>query len=549
MGKTVEVTSHDDGEDWGLGTEAENRSKRQKRQGQGSKRKTEAETLGSSTRGDRNIAWIETYCVIPEGKLVGQPVKLTRQQKRWIKNIYDTPTRTYILSMARKNAKTALSAFLLLLHLCGPEARANSQLYSAAQSRDQAAILFELAAKVVRQSPALHAVVAIRDTAKQLFCPDLGTLYKALSAEATTAYGLSPVFVVHDELGQVKGPRSELYEALETAQQAHSDPLSIIISTQAPTDADLLSVLIDDALTDADPKVKVELHTAPLELDPFSEETIRLANPHYDDFINKTEVLRQAGEAKRMPSRENSYRNLILNQRVDASTPFVSRQIWLENGKKQLSELDGADVFCGLDLSAVSDLTALVLMTWKDGAWDVFSKFWLPSEGLIEKSKSDRVPYDIWADEGLLYTTPGKSIEYEFIAEYLRGIFDRCNVKAIGFDRWNFRHLKPWLEKAGFAEWELEKFVEFGQGFVSMSPALREMESLLLSNKLRHGNNPVLTMCAANATVISDAAENRKFVKAKSSGRIDGMVALAMAVGVAPTNIEPATSIYETGVI
>src|SRR5574337_957904 len=100
------------------------------------------------SRGQRNAAWIEGHCRIPDGKLVGRPVKLTGAQKEWIRQIYDTPTRTFILSMARKNAKTATSAFLLLLHLCGPEATPNSQLYSAAQSRDQAAILFALAAKV-----------------------------------------------------------------------------------------------------------------------------------------------------------------------------------------------------------------------------------------------------------------------------------------------------------------------------------------------------------------------------------------------------------------
>ena len=200
------------------------------------------------TRGERNIAWIEEYCRLPEGRHVGQIVRLTRHQKEWIKLIYDSPTRLFILSMARKNAKTALSAFLLLLHLCGFEARPNSQLYSAAQSREQAAILFELAAKMVRMNRDLSAVVTIRDTAKQLLCPQLGTVYRALSAEASTAYGLSPVFVVHDELGQVRGPRSELYEALETASAAQHSPLSIVISTQAPTEADLLSTLIDDAL-------------------------------------------------------------------------------------------------------------------------------------------------------------------------------------------------------------------------------------------------------------------------------------------------------------
>jgi phage terminase large subunit-like protein len=485
-------------------------------------------------RGQRNIDWIQTHCRVPEGKLVGKPVKLAKFQQDLIRKVYDTPTRRAIISFGRKNAKTTLSAFLLLLHLVGPEARPNSQLFSAAQSRDQAAILFALAAKTVRLSPELSQYVVIRDTAKQLFCPDLGTLYRALSAEASTAYGLSPVFTVHDELGQVKGPRSELYEALETASAAQDEPLSIVISTQAPTDADLLSVLIDDALTGADPKVKCFLYTAPIEGDPFTEESIRAANPAFDYFMNKTEVLDQAETARRMPSREAQYRNLILNQRVEARNPFVTRAIWEENGAIP-ADFDGKTVFGGLDLSSVSDLTALVLVS-EDG--DVHPTFWLPEDGLAEKARSDRVPYDVWASQGYLETTPGRAIEYEFIADYLRRVFDTHDVRAIAFDRYNMRFLRPWLERVGFSEDELAKFVEFGQGFISMSPALRELESRLLSKKLKHGKHPVLTMCAANATTLSDPAGNRKFVKSKQSGRIDGMVALAMAIGVMPNSYE-----------
>lgn len=492
--------------------------------------KSPGKSKAAPTRGDRNCNWIETHCCIPEGKQVGQPVVLTGEQRRWIKRIYDTPTRMFILSMARKNAKTALSAFLLLLHLCGPEAKANGQLYSAAQSREQAAVLFALAAKCVRMSPDLSAVVVIRDTAKQLFCPELGTLYRALSAEASTAYGLSPVFIVHDELGQVKGPRSELYEALETASAAHEQPLSIIISTQAPTDADLLSLLIDDAKTGADPRLKVELYTAPLKLDPFSDEAIRAANPHFDAFMNQAEVRRQAEDAKRLPSREPAYRNLILNQRVEARSPFVSQSVWAENAAAP-DDIEGKDVFCGLDLSSVNDLTAFVAVS-EDG--DVVPTFWLPGEGLPEKSRTDHVPYDLWAEDGYLETTPGRAIEYEFVAAWLREFFDRNNVVRLGFDRFAMKFLRPWLVKAGFTDDELERFVDFGQGFVSMSPAIRELESRLLSGKLRHGAHPVLTMCSHNAVTVKDPAGNRKFTKQKTTGRIDGMVALAMAIGVMP---------------
>lgn len=491
-----------------------------------------AKRTGKLKRSERNAQWIEQHCRIPEGKFVGKSLKLTKHQRRWLARIYDSPTRMLILAMGRKNAKTTFAAFLLLLHLCGPEHRKNSQLYSAAQSRDQASILFALAAKIVRMSPDLNAYVTIRDTAKQLYCEELGTLYRALSAEASTAYGLSPVFTVHDELGQVKGPRSELYEAMETASAAQEQPLSVIISTQAPTDADLLSLLIDDGLTGADPRIKVEIYSAPVDIDPFSIKAIRAANPHYDDFMNKEEVFRQANDAKRMPSREASYRNLILNQRVEARNPFISRQVWKENGASPKELEDGDDVFAGLDLSSVSDLTALVLLHDRDDAWDVHPTFWLPEDGLPEKSKNDRVPYDLWAKDGLLQTTPGASIEYEYIAAYLRDVFDRYNVRALAFDRYNMKFLKPWLERAGFTEEELKRFIEFGQGFVSMSPAIREFESLLLSRKLRHGNHPVLTMCVNNATIVTDPAENRKFIKGKATGRIDGAVATAMAVGV-----------------
>lgn len=504
------------------------------------------------TRGERNIAWIEQHLNIPEGKFVGKPVRLSDKQKHWIRRIYDSPTRTFILSMGRKNAKTTFVAFLLLLHLVGPEAKQNSQLVSAAQSKDQAALLYELAAKMVRMSPDLSAYVRLRDTVKEMICPELGTFYKALSADVATSFGKSPAFTVHDELGQVKGPRSPLFEALETASAAQESPLSLIISTQAPTDADLLSVLIDDALTGADPTIKVELYTAPLtdaagaEVDPFDEDTIRLANPHYDIFMNKEEVKKQARDAKRMPSSEAGYRNLILNQRVEARSPFMARSVWLENAGEPIDDFEGLEVYAGLDLSEVADLTALVLIARHGGKWNVKTTFWLPESGLAEKSRKDRVPYDLWAQQGWLKTTPGAAIEYEYVAEHLRGLFDRLNIVKLAFDRYNMRHLKPWLQKAGFTDEELEpKFEEFGQGYVSMSPALRSLEELALNRGLAHGSHPVLNMCAANAVVIKDPAGNRKLDKSKSTGRIDGMVALAMAVGVAGTATNDGPSVYE----
>lgn len=491
---------------------------------------------GGQTRADRAISWIERHCIVPDGEFVGQPVKLREWQRAELRKIYDNPhgTRRAILSFGRKNGKTSLTACLLLLHLVGPEAQRNGQLYSAAQSRDQASILFALAAKMVRMSRELSAVVGVRDTAKQLYCPELGTTYRALSADASTAYGLSPVFIVHDELGQVRGPRSELYSALETATGAQKAPLSIIISTQAPTDADLLSVLIDDALLGADKRTVVSLYAAPEDIDPFSDEAIKLANPAYGDFQNPEQVRDRAEAARRMPSDENSYRNLYLNQRVEAHSPFISRTSWEACQGEVEPDWAGRPVYGGLDLSSTNDLTALILTTKIDGVTHVRPIFWLPSEGLVEKSRGDRVPYDLWASQEFLQTTPGKSIEYEWVAHELRGIFDDYAVEGIAFDRWGFKYLKPWLEKAGFSEAELAKFVEFGQGYQSMSPALRDLEVLILEQRLRHDGHPVLTMCMANAVVQADPAGNRKLNKVKSTGRIDGAIALTMAIGSAP---------------
>lgn len=490
------------------------------------------------TRGQRNCQWIEDYCRIPEGKFVGQPVRLREWQRRDICRIYDNPsgTRRAILSFGRKNAKTTLAALLLLLHLVGPEARPNSQLNSAAQSKDQAAVLFALAAKVVRLGD-LREFVVIRENVKHLYCPALGTIYKALSKEASTAYGLSPVFVVHDELGQVRGPRDELFEALETAAGAHEEPLSVIISTQAPTDGALLSILIDDAKTGADPKVVLSLYSAPDDLDPFSDEAIRAANPAYGDFLNAEEVRNQAENARRMPSRESIYRNLVLNQRVHQHASFVSRSVWALNGEApNPAALSLGRVYVGLDLSARNDLTAGVAIvqavepgTDRPPEWHVFAKFFAPSHGLIERAQRDRAPYDVWAAEGHLVLTPGASVGYDAVADWLCSLCDDFDVAAIAYDRWRIDVLKAELARRGR---ELP-LVPFGQGYKDMSPAIDSLEADLISGTMRHGNHPVLTWNTANATTLRDPAGNRKLDKTTETGRIDGTVALAMAKGIA----------------
>ncbi len=491
------------------------------------------------------IDWIEQKCRVPEGRFVGQAFKLDQWQKDEICRIYDNPfgTRRAILSYGRKNGKTAFAAVLLLVHLVGPCAISNSNAYSAAQSRDQAALIFALAAKIVRMSPSLRDVVTIKDSTKELICHALGTKYRALSAEATTAYGLSPIFLVHDELGQVRGPRSPLYDALETATGAQENPLSIIISTQAPTDSDLLSVLIDDAKRGDDPRVIVRLYTAPPTDDPFDIETIRKANPALGSFLNEKEVMSMAADAKRMPSRESEFRNLILNQRIEACQQFVTAAQWKACDAPVADIRQCAEVYGGLDLSEANDLTALVLIGKINDVWQVHPYFWLPSDSIFERSRTDHVQYDIWVEQGLIETVPGAAITYDIVAARICEILaEHRGLKKIAFDRWNFTQFKSWLTHHKWNEDSIkEKWVEFGQGTQSMSPALRELESRILRRELAHGDNPVLAMCASNAVIegnkdgqLKKDSAARKLSKKRSTGRIDGMIALAMAMGIAP---------------
>jgi len=336
-----------------------------------------------------------------------------------------------------------------------------------------------------------------------------------------------------------------MYEALETATGAQEKPLSIIISTQAASDADLLSILIDDALTGEDPRVICRLYTAPITDDPFSEETIAKSNPALDTFMNKVEVMSMADDARRMPSREAEYRNLVLNQRVEALAQFVAPTVWAKCSAPVGDLTKCKEVYGGLDLSESNDLTALVLKGKIEDVWHVRPWFWLPSDNLADRARTDHVPYDQWHDEGLIETVEGNSIGYDKVAPRILEILaQHKGLRKVGFDRWNFKHFKPWLTAGGISERKIEEtWVEFGQGTASMSPALRELESRILNREIAHGGNAVLNMCAANAVVVEGKdgvrdigkdSSNRRLSKKRSTGRIDGMVALAMAIGVAP---------------
>jgi phage terminase large subunit-like protein len=483
------------------------------------------------TRGERVIRFIESYCVVPEGDYVGQPVRLAEFQKLFILAIYDNPeiTDTALLSIARKNSKTATIAFILLAHIFGPEALQNSRIVSGAMSREQAAEVYNLASKCIQLAPKLRDIGRIVPSQKRIIGMMHNVEYQAISAEGKTAHGKSPVLAILDEVGQIRGPRSDFVDAITTAQGAYKNPLLIYISTQAANDGDLFSIAIDDAKTNKPPKTVCHVYAAAPDADVLDEQAWRDANPALGLFRSMEDMRKQAEKASRMPTFENTFRNLNLNQRVSTSSPYVSRAVW-ESCGGAIDSLDGLTVFGGLDLSSKTDLTCLVLAGHgPDGVWHVVPVFWMPEKNILERAHEDRVPYDIWRNEGFLRTTPGATVDYKAVLQDMATICDGLDIAAIGFDRWRIDIFKRDMEELGLSF----PLIEHGQGYKDMAPALDALDEVLLNGRLRHGMHPVLTMCAGNATVEKDSFGNRKLTKTKASGRIDGMVALAMAMGTA----------------
>jgi phage terminase large subunit-like protein len=342
----------------------------------------------------------------------------------------------------------------------------------------------------------------------------------------------------------VRGSQNDFIDAITTAQGAHESPLLIAISTQAASDSDLFSQWLDDAARSKDPKIISHVYAAKKDANVLDEQAWQDANPALGVFRSLEDLQEQAKQASRMPSAENTFRNLILNQRVSTVTPFISKNVWDANGGKLL-DFGDAPVYAGLDLSGRTDLTSLVIIGKVAGVWHTQSHFWTPEQGLHDRAKKDRQPYDLWVKQGYINTTPGATIDYEFVAQDIFNLIAGLNLVSVAYDRWRIEIFRKQLEALGI---ELP-LVECGQGFKDMSPAIEILESELLNGRIAHGGNPVLTMCAANAVISADSANNRKLDKHKATGRIDGMVALAMAFFAASADEAEAPKEYQLFVI
>lgn len=493
----------------------------------------------SLSRVEKVIAFLEDLPVTA-GSQAGTKMIIRDWQREFLEAVYkedadgNRPVRTAILSMARKNGKTGLAAGLALCHLAGPEAEQRGEVYAAANDRFQSGKMFAEMVAIINEHPELDErcnIIRFRKEIEVLEGQGKGSIFAALSSDATTKLGLSPSFTVIDELGYA--PKRDLYDALDSAMGARDNPLLVAISTQAPDDNHVFSELIDYGLKCQsgeidDPSFHLTLYSAPESDDPMSRETWLKANPALGDFRSEPDVARQAAQAERIPSKMQDFRNKILNQRVAAHVRFIAKAEWDScGGDIDIEALKGRPCFAGLDLSAARDLTAWVLVfPMDDGSVHVLPRFFLPENGIFDKSEADRVPYDVWARQGLLTLIPGSTIDPSFVAEAMAEDAARFDIQAVAYDRWRIEDLKRELNGIG-ADLPL---TPHGQGFREMSPAVDVLERHVAEGKLRHGGNPLLTMCAANAVVTLDPAGARKLDKSKAAGRIDGLVALAMGL-------------------
>ena len=373
--------------------------------------------------GDQVIKFIEAFIPVPEGDLIGNNFKLLPFQKKFIRAIYAPGIRRGYLSIARKNGKTALISSIIMAHLIGPVAVRNSRILCGALSVDQANMVFDFMCRMINQSPTLSSLVQVyTGNHKRILGIKMGTEFRTIASEAKTAHGRSASVVVLDEAGQVRGSNSEFFEAMVTSQAAYSNSKLFVISTQAADDTDLFSLWLDDAAESKDPSIVSHVYSADADCDIEDREQWKKANPAIGIFRSEKEFEDLARQTTRMPSNESHFRWLYLNQRVEHLDPFLTGKVFSACSATPV-DFEDRIWYGGLDLSTAKDLTAYVRVGWVGGKLQVFCKFWIPADGIRERSKRDRVPMIGGLKMVLLRRRRGLLLTIELLRRRLLTIF------------------------------------------------------------------------------------------------------------------------------
>ena len=481
-----------------------------------------------------------------KGEFHGQPFHLLPWQEKIIRDVFGTVrdddpimrqyTTAYI-EIPKKNGKSELGAAIALNMLINDD-EWKAEVYSCASDRQQAAIVFDVAVDMVRQSPALMKRVKIIPSTRRMIYQPTGSIYQVLSSEVATKHGLNVSACIFDELHTQ--PTRALYDVMtQGSGDARKQPLWFLLTT-AGTDRNSICWEVHQKALDIlegrkiDPRFYPVLFGLPDDADWTSEENWYRANPSLDHTITIDKVRDAFRKAQETPADENQFRQLRLNQWVKQSVRWMPMDKWDEcGGVVDPYAMEGRTCYAGLDLSSTSDLTALVLVfppTSEDEPYIALPFFWLPEETLSLRVRRDHVPYDQWAKRGFIQTTEGNVVHYGFIERFICELGERYDIREIAHDRWNATMMVQTLEDDGFT------MVPFGQGFKDMSPPTKELMRIVLEHKLCHGGHPVLRWNMDNAFVRTDPAGNLKLDKEKSTEKVDGAVALVMALDRAMKN-------------
>lgn len=486
---------------------------------------------------DYAVAFIENLCHT-KGTWAGKPFELIDWQEQIIRDLVGTlkpngyrQFNTAYIEIPKKQGKSELAAAVALLLTCG-DGEERAEVYGCAADRQQAAIVFDVAADMVRMCPALSKRVKILASQKRLIYTPTNSFYQVLSAEAYSKHGFNIHGVVFDELHTQ--PNRKLFDVMTKGSgDARMQPLYFLITT-AGTDTHSICYETHQKAKDIIEGRKIDPTFYPViygadESDDWTDPKVwKKANPSLDITVGIDKVKAACDSAKQNPGEENAFRQLRLNQWVKQAVRWMPMDKWDKCAfSVDDDELEGRVCYGGLDLSSTTDITAFVLVfppLDEDDKYIILPYFWIPEDNLTLRVNRDHVPYDVWERQGYLQTTEGNVVHYGFIEKFIEKLGERFNIREIAFDRWGAVQMVQNLEGMGFT------VVPFGQGFKDMSPPTKELMKLVLEQKIAHGGHPVLRWNMDNIYIRTDPAGNIKADKEKSTEKIDGAVATIMAL-------------------
>lgn len=503
---------------------------------------------------DFAVNFIECLCHT-KGTWAGKPFELIDWQEQIIRDIFGTVKlngyrqfNTAYIEIPKKQGKSELAAAVALLLTCG-DGEERAEVYGCAADRQQASIVFEVAADMVRMCPALSKRVKILAATKRIVYLPTNSFYQVLSAEAYSKHGFNIHGVVFDELHTQ--PNRKLFDVMTKGSgDARMQPLYFLITT-AGTDTHSICYETHQKAKDIldgrkiDPTFYPVIYGAEPDDDWTDPKVWKKANPSLGITVGIDKVQAACNSAKQNPAEENTFRQLRLNQWVKQAVRWMPMDKW---DKCEIpideSQLEGRVCYGGLDLSSTTDITAFVLV-FPPGADDekyyVLPYFWIPEDNLPLRVNRDHVPYDLWERQGFLQTTEGNVVHYAYIEKFIEALGERFNIREIAFDRWGAVQMVQNLEGMGFT------VVPFGQGFKDMSPPTKELMKLVLEQKIAHSGHPVLRWMMDNVCARTDPAGNIKMDKERSTEKIDGSVATVMALDRAiRCGNDASESVYDT---